>query len=144
MVNVSDLKWQHAWFTFIVWNTVYIGALKLVWVYPPWRPEVDQSIFCGSTFYIKSYVCGLTKNHFGAVSTRGKLNPHEPQSISLTIKNVFKVTRHLCFKNSNNLRPLDTVACNSSNKPSFQNPTKNLKGWFISWTGPHHFPDLTN
>ena len=37
-----------------------------------------------------------------------------------------KVTRHSCFKNSKNLRPLDILAYNSANKPSFQNPTKNL------------------
>ncbi len=35
-----------------------------------------------------------------------------------------KVTRHLCFKNSKNLRPLDILACNLANKPSFQNPPK--------------------
>ncbi len=29
---------------------------------------------------------GLQKTIFGAVSTRGKLNPHEPQPISLTIR----------------------------------------------------------
>ena len=28
----------------------------------------------------------------------------------------FRVTRHLCFKNSNNLRPLDILACNSGDK----------------------------
>ncbi len=38
----------------------------------------------------------------------------------------FKVTRHLCFKNSKNLHPLDIVGFNSANKPSFQNPTKSL------------------
>ncbi len=37
-----------------------------------------------------------------------------------------KVTRHSCFKNSKNLRPLDILACNSANKPSFQNLTKSL------------------
>ncbi len=37
---------------------------------------------------------------------------------------LFKVTRHLCFKNSKNLHPLDILACNSANKPSFQNPAK--------------------
>ncbi len=28
----------------------------------------------------------------------------------------FKVTRHLCCKNSKNLRPLDILACNSAEK----------------------------
>ncbi len=50
-----------------------------------------------------------------------------------------KVTRHICFKNSKNLHPLDIMAWNSAIKPSFQNPTKKkafcrtLKRWFISW-----------
>ncbi len=39
---------------------------------------------------------------------------------------IFKVTRHLCFKNSKNQCPLDILACNSADKPSFQNPAKRL------------------
>ncbi len=35
-----------------------------------------------------------------------------------------KVTRHVCFKNSKNLHPRDIPACDSANKPSFQNQTK--------------------
>ena len=39
---------------------------------------------------------------------------------------LIKVTRHLCFKNSKKLHPLDILACNSANKPCFQNTTKSL------------------
>ncbi len=42
-----------------------------------------------------------------------------------------KVTRHVCFKNSKNLRLLDILACDSANKPSFQNLTKSL---FVQWS----------
>ncbi len=35
-----------------------------------------------------------------------------------------KVTRHLCFKYSKNMRPLDILPCNSANRSFFQNPTK--------------------
>ncbi len=44
-------------------------------------------------------------------------------SIILPAK-LFKVTRHLCFKNSKNLQLLDVQACNSANRAAFQNPTK--------------------
>ncbi len=40
-------------------------------------------------YYLGEYlrnVSGLTKNIYGAVSTRGKLNPHVPQPISLANK----------------------------------------------------------
>ena len=39
-----------------------------------------------------------------------------------------RVTRHLCFKNSKNLRPQDILAFNLADKPSFKNPIvlKNL------------------
>ena len=35
-------------------------------------------------------------------------------------QNCFKVTRHLCFKNSKNLQLLDVQACNSANRAAFQ------------------------
>ncbi len=40
----------------------------------------------------------------------------------------FKVTRHLCFKNSKKLQLLDVQACNLANRAVFQNPTKSIYG----------------
>ncbi len=37
-----------------------------------------------------------------------------------------KVTKHLCFKNSQILQLLAVQACNSANRAAFQNPTENL------------------
>ena len=48
---------------------------------------------------------------------------------------VLKVTRHLlvCIKNSKNLRPLDILACDSANKPSFQNTKRILDGFQLNY-----------
>ncbi len=43
-----------------------------------------------------------------------------------------KVTRHICSKNSTNVKLLDVQACNSANRAAFQNPTKSLSAqWSI-------------
>ena len=44
----------------------------------------------------------------------------------------FKVTRHLCLKNSKNLQLLDVQACNSANRAAFQNPWSIGQKGFLS------------
>ena len=53
--------------------------------------------------------------HFGVYNSQTHKREGYPQ-----LGYVLKVTRHLCFKNSTNLRPQDIMAFILANKPSFQ------------------------
>ncbi len=116
-----SLNYQFATCTLIIHVIIFFPLQKNLEVTPARHSGIfNVSFFKGQCLCQHLWLLHWTSRYLAPITSL--IPNHRNVSTDthmLKCKASFKVTRHLCFKNSKNLRPQDILALYSANKPSF-------------------------